>query len=1147
MENYWRGEKMNNAIKVYTKKIKQFGPIESLEYIKVNTDIKQINKVVDQLFTNPLTKRALLYKAFPNNIDEMNTNLKYSYDLRNFSKDLLWHSRVFNKIHNTINEILIYKRNIFKYIFIDELQQAQELLNELEKKYGISLWIIETQLKILQELYGLTEQKEYVSKLLDSETVPDLYKVLARYLSIKAEENVTPSKYEKEVHKMIDELSNGEINSVLGIYLSNKLSYKYVDTKDIGILLAIDSKLTMMDRYDSFIKVLIAYLKNNETDELLIQEIYENIKVINDLDLKNLLLPYLNECQLSDFPIKKEIIEIFDNYTVGDYEKTVTLSEELLKKTPWCIDVYEVYIKSLVYTKRDSKIASNGLINEIIQLFQILYKQEENNIDYLDGIKKISYDYSLNVWAWKLIAMVFQTKLNMKDLKENGRISDGYKFYWLLKPYVMNNIYPKAHVSKLLKYRFKDVDSITQKLHQAFLNKDTNLIQKMNFSNERKNKYQAIIYQQQGNYREALACYENIPINKTRLSKFEILVEKINIHQYLQEYEKSIQLIVDSSIHDFNIIDDVDLKGILEQLETLEKDTYNINYPIVYELYTKYVGAEKEELRSDILEDFLSSYNVDLVSNFETKDFELFDRKKLIYFLKEVCSIDVLSKVCNILTEHEAEEERIAICNLLSEIDVNNIEEYNEEIKEITRIKRIKTFKRVIETSKIYVDETGLKNLLKRSLKENYTRFETFENNDRKRAEKVYNFEMDTVIITMPIDEKLDIFKNMITEIRDQFVFSKEYGLDGYLSVGIRHGTLVGHLRGAIENSKLITIKDSKDEMYLPNKYWLEKMSFKDSLNEDKLSKVFEIFSTNFDSLVESLKEKKVQIMTELDKEKQTYFDYCIDSKQIDSLYVSLMLEKSKNEMSLEKFIDQVISYLWSRTERNLNRIKSYINTDFVGEISSYFDELLKSIEEIEVNNNEGILDLKHKIIETKTNMAHEIEEVSSWFNRSEGLNIKEFEIELAYEIGLEVASKINTGKSIKVNFKQFDSKSIEGKKLRGFVDIFVIIFDNIFKRSGLTNDIPVEVKFIEQQGEVLLECKNKICLKTESLELRLANIEKNKRKLKESEYSLVNREGGSGLSKLRKIAEIDFGYSTSKVDYNIKDEEFILSIIMQK
>ncbi|MBZ3765979.1 hypothetical protein [Bacillus cereus] len=1135
-----------NATKTYASRIKKIGPVLALDYVRRNTQLKDINSVVDQLFKNKISRQALLHQAFPLSVNNMNNKLSYHYRLESYNyddltKDLLWYSRLFSKISQKINKVLEYRTKIFNSLFCGEFQIGLELLEELEGKYGINLWVIETKLKIYQELYGLDKQKEFSSKIFENDNVPDLYKLMVRHLSVKAEETVTPRKYERDVHTSIYRVSNGELESVLAIYLSNKLSFSYDQSKNTGVLLMIDSKLPMMDRYDSFIKVLLTYLKNGKIDEEIISNVYKNIKNINDSDLKNLLLPYLKDSQLADFEIDLRAIEIIDSYTIGDYNKTIALCEDLLKDRPWYVDFYEVYAKSLVYMKKDSKRKFNGLLDKIIGLFCALYKQEKNEIDYLEDIIKISYDYSLNVWSWKLIAMAFQTKINFQGFKGFARVSDGFKFYWLVKPQILNEMFPKDKLEKILNCRFGKMNSSTNELHRAFLFNNIEKIQNLNISNDRKNKYAAVINQQIENYEEALICYENIRLDNTRLSKFEILVEKIKIYKCLGVYEKAIKVIVDNYVEGFNLIDDIDLKGILDELEKNEKNNKNINYPIVYELFTRYVGSEKEELRSDILEDFLNSYNVDLVSELQKEDFKQFDKEKLIYFLKEVCVIDVLSKLWNIGTEHEAEEERIAICNLLAEIDSNNIEVYNEEIKEITRVKRIKTVKREIETSKIYVDENGLKNLLKRSLKETYARFDNFKYKDDGLIDAVYRLNMNSYTISIPKNEKIDIFEGMVKEIRDQFVFSKEYGLDGYLSVGIRHGTLVGQLRGAIEIEKLITIRDSITNQYVSNDYWVKKINPIDKVNKEKLILALNSFSESFDAIVGSLKEEKVQITTESNYVPNAYFEYTISPSVIHSLYLSF---KSSNRISLEEFIDQMIKYLWSRTESNLERIKYYILNDFLISINGYFDKLLLDIECI---RGKGTLrDLKRSIIETKTNMTHEINQVSNWFNRSEGLNVKEFEIDLAYGIGLEVANKINMNKNINFAVDNLLSKTIVGQKLRGFVDIFVIIFDNVFKRSGILENIPVKLRVTKEGAYLILECKNKISFEVESLERRRVNIENNKKLINESDFRLVSTEGGSGLLKILKILKIDLGYVDSSMDYSIIEDEFILTIKMK-
>ncbi|WP_075312915.1 hypothetical protein [Bacillus wiedmannii] len=257
-----------NATKTYASKISKTGPVFALEYVKEKTKFKNINSAVDQLYNNRISKRALLHQAFPLDINDMNNKLSLYCSLEDYNRDdlkrdLLWYSRLFLKIQQKINEVLDYRTRIVNSLFHGEFQTCIDLLGELEHQYGINLWVIETKLKVYQEFYGLDKQKDYSSKILENNNVPDLYKLMVRHLSVKAEETVTPGKYEADIYKLIYEGSKGKLESPIAIYLSNKLSFDYDESKNAGILLAIDSKLPMMDRYDSFIKVLLNYLKTD--------------------------------------------------------------------------------------------------------------------------------------------------------------------------------------------------------------------------------------------------------------------------------------------------------------------------------------------------------------------------------------------------------------------------------------------------------------------------------------------------------------------------------------------------------------------------------------------------------------------------------------------------------------------------------------------------------------------------------------------------------------------------------------------------------------------------------------------------------------------------------------------------------------------
>ncbi|MEC2076306.1 hypothetical protein [Metabacillus fastidiosus] len=86
----------------------------------------------------------------------------------------------------------------------------------------------------------------------------------------------------------------------------------------------------------------------------------------------------------------------------------------------------------------------------------------------------------------------------------------------------------------------------------------------------------------------------------------------------------------------------------------------------------------------------------------------------------------------------DVEEERIKICRLLTEIDSDNQEIYNDEIKEITRTMQIREYTAAFERSKIYVDIDGIKKQSSKKIEENFNRIVEYFNSARNKGEIIY-------------------------------------------------------------------------------------------------------------------------------------------------------------------------------------------------------------------------------------------------------------------------------------------------------------------------------------------------------------------------------------------------------------------------
>ena len=81
-------------------------------------------------------------------------------------------------------------------------------------------------------------------------------------------------------------------------------------------------------------------------------------------------------------------------------------------------------------------------------------------------------------------------------------------------------------------------------------------------------------------------------------------------------------------------------------------------------------------------------------------------------------------------------------------------------------------------------------------------------------------------------------------------MLSKEYGLDGYLSTRIRHGTFLNHIRSVFEAHNLMSQKSS-DGLYRDNEYWKDRFPQPLHGKSVQLQNEIKRFSKTIDDLTE--------------------------------------------------------------------------------------------------------------------------------------------------------------------------------------------------------------------------------------------------------------------------------------------------------
>ena len=180
----------------------------------------------------------------------------------------------------------------------------------------------------------------------------------------------------------------------------------------------------------------------------------------------------------------------------------------------------------------------------------------------------------------------------------------------------------------------------------------------------------------------------------------------------------------------------------------------------------------------------------------------------------------------------------------------------------------------------------------------------------------------------MNVITRQELFNELFKRVRDAFVSSDEYGLDSYLSMQIRHGSLSGALRGQFERSGLLTRRSGNE--YARNDQWC---NLEDLTEEQRNLIAYQLarFSANVDNIIDDVRKNWMQVC--LDERRSALFDYDFDEEQLRIAYNAIGAPGD-----VDVFLQRVLDELIARTRHNLVNIRNKISRDLHPKFSDGID-----------------------------------------------------------------------------------------------------------------------------------------------------------------------------------------------------------------
>lgn len=1138
---------MTNSLTDLEKMYNKYGVIYK---IKEKWGIGKIKKNFSKLANDKKYKDIVLPSLFPKEASIISKPI-YMQELP-LSNQMIWAANVIYFYRKEINMFISLKNKFENNLLFSEYEEAIEILEKIKKKFGVSYWYYYSKL-LVYEYKNIEKYDESIVKGIYEEFDNNIIgKVIIEQFDERLKINVSYNQFKKnimEIAKSIEELK--EYNKNLFKYIIYKIDpFNICTESDLSNALNLDSYASLIDYYLTFKDILVKMSSKLECEEtkILIKDLVKILDGgINDevIDCIEIIIGYRkintikNKCENID-------LDILEFYTIGQYEKCLSLCEEAILKKHISNELLEIYTKCVI--KSNENFNYRLLNNTVLKIYFVQRAELESrkgNIQHiLNLFTKFALDFSSTQFGMHIKSLLVN-KYQLKELT-NTKFNSQIVNFCLCNP----NLYAQIPDEK------KKLDSInilskmyseskTIQLYKAIWNKDIETLKNLNLPVERYMKYYSMVLIEKCNYEQAITILKNLELKCNIAELNQIITSLIQCYIELNQIEQCIELVVKYSLKNMNLCFNIPLMDIVNKADD-QLDCY-LNLAIFYSLCIKNID-NIEEFVEDINERLFDEYENYLDSINLKKPSELFDidmNELILFFLENVCTIKVMYNSKEFNESAEIEEERGRILNFLIKYHSkpnNLIDRYINELSSISENKLLRKSVNEIGKNKILINLDQIKIEANKKVKEKFFTYISNLDNIPKNVEYLMQDisidESDEKVIGhIPKNNNVMLFYTLIFEVRDIFTTQ----LDCCLGADIRHGRLVSQLRVPFEKEHLLTTKNRDTDEYIINEYWIKKYSSLSENEANLINKSLTNFTKKLNALFKDVKDIWIQIRKESGDVKKL-FDF---SFEVDTL--EEMMKQVTLNTSFDEFIDYVLEVLWEKTNINLHIVREKITKDLNEIIDEECIELLKKLSlDISQESQNSCKELFNNIKRAKTESQYNLQTVSEWFNFSNEIEGKAYHIDHAVNVALGILSEMHPNSIINIRSDIVDDIILARRTLKYFVNIFFIILENSIKHKK-NNEINIEL-FILKKDEhgVLIKFVNKVGSLASDKDIE--NVKRINEKLKrEVTNDDVIKEGGTGFLKIRKIIIIDLAYRISNIELRYEDSEFIAEIFFER
>lgn len=1105
--------------------------------------LSSFNNLIKPALTHPFTQHVLKANPFPNKYSDVKKARQLPFT-NNLIGEIGWILYGINKYQEKIGKFLIEKKDFDQNMILGNYKTANKNLDKIEDNFGISLWAIENRFLILEFKKGSEANWEYLSDI-SNKIENTLILFLCECYSKRAETNISYSRYVNFINSKVTNLQYEKLTE----YFYFRLNYpSYKGYQSFPFFLSLESGFPLIDRYLLLKDILEEGILKQSSNQDFRQTLIFLEEKFNDYPLKQLLS--VEDGIFKTFEKSEILHDTCNNYSKGKFSECLSYSLKCIKETPTAIEYYELYTKCLIELNREYKPTNiSTIIDKILKNLYKVFSRQDDIQQAISNLLKISTQFHNTSWGKQIYGIVERYTRNTNLNADNSYLFSIHSQF--NNPRILEII---KNTKAYNKYT-RSFEETSQRPLCYLINKYTtdgnfNEIKRNNTIHpQRKYIYIARALEKAKEYLEIISHF-NKPLEDfelTGLEKEERIRQLYKANLETNNLKEALKIYINNYLANNGFTSRLSKQVLFDLIE--ENDCIDlknlIELPIFYALcsipsYKKYVAYDT----------FLFEH--DLQRPTEINNSLEIEKNKLIYFLNNVCTIELMQNSLAFEDQDDVEAERQEILRILIKIDNNNEDKYIKEIAELTQSENIRKAIREVNKGRITVNIPQLKNIESSNVQEGFSRYQELlkyskANKDAKGVDVSINIlqeYVDSLLDERQQDRKgitndpaFISFKSMFTDLRDKFLLSKEYGLDGYLSTRIRHGTLENHIRSVFENHSLISERNTEGN-YQDIDRWSSIIPRNLVGDLPKLQNKLKQFSKDIDSEIKYITNELIQVYTEKHNSKpKALFNYNFSNHYLWLQYKSV----EENITNHDQFLDYVFIFLQRHTEISLKRIRKKFKEEIKEIFINKLNDLQQSVEK--ALTNKAFPSLNAAILKCRTKINDELDQISEWFYLSNPSTNLISDVATTLRTGVEITNSISPNRQVNPSYKEVVDLPLTGAE--HVIYITRILLDNIIKHSGIkSRSIDVDISAELTENNLLrLSISNKL---GEGVDIKGLNhiLSTVKEKWRDKDnLEKINIEGGSGFNKIRRILAFDL--KGKKYGFNFEIEEKKLLIII--